>query len=259
MDNDLAERLIPLEGGVNFRDMGGYATEDGRRVKWRRLYRSGTMTRLTSADYEHLAERNIRTVIDLRTTTEQTTEPNHWCSQAGITYWCRDHDETFGQLQEMVDKGIASPAEAEQIMEDGYRSLPFRQAEAYAELFRRIAAGATPIVFNCTAGKDRTGGAAALVLAALGVSRDTVIADFTMTERAVDLRKAFRTGRDDPRRERYLRLAEGVSEALRGARPSYIAAMLETLEERCGSVEEYLREVGVTDPELDAVREELLE
>jgi protein-tyrosine phosphatase len=258
MDEDLAERLLALEGGINFRDMGGYATAEGRRVKWRTLYRSGTMARLTPGDYESLAERGIRTVIDLRTTVEQQKEPNAWCAHAGITYWCRDHDETFGHLHDMVDKGIASAAEAEAVMQNGFRMLPFQQAEAYAELFRRIAAGDIPIVFNCTAGKDRTGGGAALVLAALGVPRETIAADFSLTERAVDLRKAFRA-QPSPSADRYMRLGEDVMQALGGARPSYIAALLDSVEERCGSIEGYLADLGFTPGDVRAVREALLD
>mgnify|MGYP001019684661 CR=1 FL=1 len=64
MEAELAARLLPLEGGVNFRDLGGYATEQGRSVKWRHLYRSGMMTRLTDNDAADLAERGIRMVVD---------------------------------------------------------------------------------------------------------------------------------------------------------------------------------------------------
>lgn len=258
MDQDLAERLLPLEGGINFRDMGGYAAHGGRRVKWRRLYRSGTLARLTPVDFERLDERDIRAVIDLRTTTEQQSEPNQWCRQRRIAYWSRDHNETFGHLHEMADRGIASAEEARQVMVNGFRQLPFQQAEAYAELIRRIAAGDVPIVFNCTAGKDRTGGAAALVLAVLGVPRETITADFTMTERAVDLQRAFRS-RPDSNSERYERLEQAVLDAIGGAHPNYITAFLDAVEDRCGSVEGYLEGLGFSPGDLRSIRQELLD
>ena len=256
--DDLAERLLPLEGGINFRDMGGYPAADGRTVRWRRLYRSGTMARLTPADYEQLAGRSIRTVIDLRTRTEQLDEPNAWCVAAGVTYWCREHDETFGNLHEMVERGITTEDDARAVMMAGYRHLPVQQAVAYAELFRRIAAGEVPIVINCTAGKDRTGGGAALVLAMLGVARETIAADFAMTERAVDLRRAF-AARPSPNVSRYASLTEPVMAALGGAHPSYITALLNAVDERFGSIAGYLGDLGFGAGDIAAMRAELLE
>lgn len=259
MDQDLADRLLPLEGGINFRDMGGYRTADGRRLKWRHLYRSGTMARLTTADYAHLEELGIRYVIDLRTMTEQTAEPNRWCADCGVAYWSRDHDEVFGNLHEMVDKGIATQDEARAVMVNGFRYLPFQQAEAYAHLFQSLAAGRVPLAFNCTAGKDRTGGAAALVLAALGVPRETIAADFTMTERAVDLQKAFRSRADDANSRRFRNADMQIMAPLGAAHPSYIEAFLDAVEQECGSVENYLADQGIARSDLDAIRAELLE
>ena len=258
MDPELASRLLPLEGGVNFRDLGGYATSDGRTVKWRHVYRSGMMTRLTAADKAELAARGIRAVVDLRTTIEQQADPSHWVHEAGITYWRRDHSETFGHLHEMVDKGLATEAEAHKVMLDGFRYLPFQQAEAYAALFRLIADRDIPLVFNCTAGKDRTGGGAVLVLAALGVPRETIAADFHMTERAVDLRKALGT-RDHPDRARYARLDPRAGAVIGGAHPDWAMALLDAVEEKCGSVEGYLEELGLNAQDQRAVREALLD
>lgn len=257
---DVAERLLPLEGGINFRDMGGYETEDGRRVKWRTLYRSGMMSRMTPADCEHLRERGIRTVIDLRTSVEQENHPSHWCRDLGVTYWKRDHNETFGHLQAMMETGIPTVEAAREVMIGGYRELPFRQAPAYAELLRRIAAGEVPIVFNCMAGKDRTGGGAALVLAALGVSREAIAADFSMTERAVDLRRAFRDRPDaEEAARRYAATDRAVMAAISGAHPSFIYAFLDSIGERCGSLEGYLAEIGIKADQLARVREQLLD
>lgn len=258
MEDDLARRLLPLEGGINFRDMGGYPVQDGRRIKWGKLYRSGSMARLTPADEAHLAGLGFRCVVDFRSAREQEHAPNRWCAAAGVPYWSRDHREVFGQLHTMAERGIDSEEQAMAIMEEGFRQLPFQQAPAYAELVRRIAGGHVPIAFNCTAGKDRTGGAAALVLAILGAARETIVGDFTKTERAVDLRTAF-GARPKDANSPYTHLSEPVMAALAGARPSYITAFLEAIEARCGSVEGYLAEIGVPADAASAVRAELLE
>jgi len=258
MDEDVKLRLVPLEGGINFRDMGGYAGAGGRTVKWRHLYRSGSMARLTEADAAHLADLGIRCVVDFRSVREQTDEPNLWCGAAGVSYWSRQHSEVFGHLHEMAERGIATERDAEDVMIGGMRLLPFQQAPAYAELFRRLAAGDVPIAFNCTAGKDRTGGAAALVLASLGVSRQDIAADFTMTERAVNLRTAFGTQRK-ARHSPYAALSEEVMAALSGARPAYILAFLDALDAKCGGVEGYLADLGITASDLEGIRAGLLE
>jgi protein-tyrosine phosphatase len=258
VEAELAARLVPLEGGVNFRDLGGYATSDGRTLKWRQLYRSGMMTRLTENDARALAERGIRMVVDFRTATEQQEEPNHWALSSPARYWAREHEETFGQLKQMAAKGIASAEEADAIMAAGYRHLPFQQAEAYAEIFRALAGGEVPLVFHCTAGKDRTGGEAALVLSLLGVPRETIAADFNMTERAVDLRKALGSG---PRKgyESFARIAPEVSKVIGGAHPSWILALLDAVDEQCGSVEGYARDMGLSAGDLQAMRANLLD
>lgn len=258
MDPELTSRLLPLEGGINFRDLGGYATADGRTVKWRHLYRSGMMARLTPADVAELAARGIRAVVDFRTTAEQQADPSHWVHQAGVTYWSRDHSETFGNIHLMAEKGIATEAEAHQVMIEGFRFLPFQQAEAYAAMFRLIAGGDVPLVFNCTAGKDRTGGAAVLVLAALSVPRETIAADFHMTERAVDLRKAF-AGRQHADSQKYTGLDPRAGAVIGRAHPDWAMALLDAIEEKCGSVEGYLTELGLNHGDLQAVREALLD
>lgn len=257
--DDLADRLIPLEGGVNFRDMGGYPAAGGYRVAWGKLFRSGTMGRLTPADHETLARLGIRTVVDLRSQREQIAEPNAWAQgEGGPDYWARPHTEVFGHLHDMIDHGIENADHARAIMADGFRLLPEQQAPAYAELFRRLADGKVPLVFNCTAGKDRTGGAAALVLSVLGVARDTIVADFHMTDRAVDLRATF-SARPHEQTTRYDTLDRSVMAPLGEAHPSYAEAFLDGVTARWGSAEGYLAENGVTPHMLDDVRAHLLE
>lgn len=259
MDQELSDRLIPLEGGVNFRDMGGYAAQDGRTVKWRHLYRSGTMTRLTPADHDHLTKRGIRTVIDFRSGSEQAEDPNHWALASGDIYWSRDHEEVFGNMHEMAAKGLATVEDALQVMEGGFRHLPIQQAEAYGEMLRRLVAGAVPAVIHCTAGKDRTGGGAALILAALGVPRESIIADFFMTERAVDLQKALVHRKPNPKYAHYARLPGDVRAAFGGAKPRFIAAFLDSIDAQCGSMNNYLADLGISDDDLGELREALLE
>lgn len=259
IDDDVAERLLPLEGGVNFRDMGGYPAHQGRRVRWRHLYRSGTMFRFTPADREHLGKLGIRAIIDFRTVEEQEREPNEWGISLGNAYWRRPHTETFGNWSDLDPAKLKSVRDVEIVMEEGYRRLPQQQAEAYAEMFRRLAAGNVPAVIHCTAGKDRTGGGAALILATLGVPREVIIADFTMTERAVDLTKALAGRKRSARYDTFAKIDPEVVKAFSSAKPGFINAFLDSLDGEFGSVEGYLAELGMTASDIAAMRASLLE
>src|ERR1700757_3836305 len=159
-----ARRVLPLEGSINFRDLGGYPTQDGRHVRWGKLYRAGNMGGLTAADCAYLADLNIRSVCDLRTPEEREAAPNNWALSAGINYWCRDYESTFGVLRKLLASNLPDPEAARAAIIAGYRRLPFEHAPAYRVLFERIKSGDIPLVFNCSAGKDRTGTAAALIL-----------------------------------------------------------------------------------------------
>src|SRR5580698_6023676 len=105
-------RVVPLEGGRNFRDLGGYLTSDGRRVKWGKLFRSGSLAGLTPADYDYLSRLSIKIVCDLRTVQERNAEPNRWCQAANIGYWAREHHESFGELRKVAAAGDYEMARA---------------------------------------------------------------------------------------------------------------------------------------------------
>ena len=98
---DDAQRLPPLQGGRNFRDLGGYRTHDGRRVRWGRLYRSGSLAALTEADCRYLGGLGIRWVCDLRTTHERRSAPSAWCGDGAPLHWSRDYTLSFGDLREL--------------------------------------------------------------------------------------------------------------------------------------------------------------
>jgi protein-tyrosine phosphatase len=254
-----ARRVIPLEGGRNFRDLGGYLTLDGRRVKWGKLYRSGSMAWLTPADYDRLSELSIKTICDLRTVRERTAEPNTWREVANIAYWAREHSESFGELRKAIGSasGLSTPEMARAAMVEGYRKLPFEQAPAHREIFNRLAAGEVPLVVNCAAGKDRAGTAAALILSALGVPRETVLDDYVLTEQVVDLEAIFM---DRRRKNELTDQSRGVVRAILKSDASYLHAALDAVEERHGSVTAYLRDaLGITEDALFAIRQSLLE
>jgi protein-tyrosine phosphatase len=252
-----ARRLIPLEGGRNFRDLGGYITSDGRRVKWGKLFRSGSLAGLTPADYDSLSRLSIKAVCDLRTVQECNAEPNRWCQVANIGYWAREHYDSFGELRKVMAADVSTFEMARAAMIEGYRRLPFEQAPAHRELFSRLAAGKVPLVFNCSAGKDRAGTAAAVILSALGVPREIVVEDYVLTDRVVDLERIYMA---TAHRSVLMNHAPGVVAAVLKADAGYLHAALDAVEEKHGTVAAYLRDaLGITAEVSSAIRHSLLE
>lgn len=255
---DFGGRLIALEGGRNFRDLGGYPTRDGRRVRWGRLFRSGSMAGLTQADWARLCELGVRTVCDLRTSIEREAEPFAWRDSDGLHYFARDYETSFGELRQVMASDFPTGEQARNGMIAGYRELPFEQAPAYRVMFGHLKANAVPLIVNCTAGKDRAGTAAALMLSALGVPREIVVEDFLLTNRTVDLFGVF--SRQPETSHGIGQLQPDVARAILAADAAYIGAALDALDERHGSVEGFLDEVIEVRPhELSAIRDALLE
>lgn len=171
----LADRLIALEGSVNFRDAGGYRTADGHWVKMGEIYRSDALDKLTAADLAKLKRLSIRTVYDLRMESERSAAPDR--VPAGATHVVVDvlaGSPTFTAMPTTPEEGVAMMVEGEKFMVSGGTA-----ETAYRTVFGGITDDSSrAVVFHCTAGKDRTGWANAALLTALGVPRSTVMADY---------------------------------------------------------------------------------
>jgi len=178
---DHPNRVWRLEGATNFRDLGGYAGHGGRPLRWRRLFRSEHLAGLTPADQAALAALGLARAVDFRGVTERAATPYEL---PGVTQHALSIEPTVVQrMQDLVQAGqrLNAPL-VTGLMEELYRALVNDQAHRFAELFALLLDGdGSPLVFHCTAGKDRTGFAAALILLALGVPRQTVLADYLLT------------------------------------------------------------------------------
>jgi protein-tyrosine phosphatase len=252
---DPDDRFLPLERGHNFRDLGGYPTLDGRHVRRGMIFRSGSMSDLTETDVEQLARLGIVCICDLRTTSERAKHPTSWHDATKVRMLARDYDHSEGSLASLTT-GNGEAVRGR--MTSLYKRLHEEQRDTYAALFERLLAGEVPLLFNCAAGKDRTGVAAALILSALGVPRETVVADYVLSDRYSEplftlLCRNPRYGLTaDTPRETWLPMTRAF--------PEYIEAMLDTLAERHGSVESYLdEELSVDRRAIERLRDTLLE
>jgi len=173
-----AERLLPLEGGRNFRDLGGYRAADGRQVRWGRIYRSGVMSGLTAADMSYLSKLGVAVICDLRSPQERAAEPSPFL-KGGPKVVATDYDMSASMA---AFARLSSREEAIQGFADAYVGFLDMLTPHYTDMFARLVAGEAPLAMNCSAGKDRTGMGSALVLSALGVPRAGVLADYALTE-----------------------------------------------------------------------------
>src|SRR5882762_3322690 len=155
-------RDLAIEGAYNVRDLGGYQAGHGRTVKWRHVYRSDALGAATANDVELLLARGIRLVCDLRSGLERTAAPNPWIATTSIESWGQPPTEPVGDSRQLLSNCLVSAEATRTVMTESYRVIPFDQARAYSQVFRRLAARETPLLFHCFAGKDRSGVAAVL-------------------------------------------------------------------------------------------------
>lgn len=252
-----AARVVPLEGAANFRDIGGYPTKDGRHVKWGQVYRSNTLARLTAADFQKVNALGVRLVCDLRTDEERAIEPTLWVGTAPV--FVNSPKASLGaNLSELFGKGPLTAESMRATFIGFYGQMHEQYAGEYRELFKRLLAGETPMLMHCSAGKDRTGVGSALVLSALGVPRDIVVADYAMSETL--LGTSLTINPDDPDAAMFARLPPEVIRVLMRTEPAYIEATFAAIEKQYGSVDAYLETaLGVGPKERAALRARLTE
>ena len=253
---------LPFAGGNNFRELGGYRADEGKTVKWGQIYRGFPTGRLTTeADRARLDGLGLRLILDLRSGAEAAKLPADVPDGARLVQICGLRDATGQEID-------FSPNDIQRLVQNApagtnLTQLIYRQMltgnKAFKELFRALEAGETPILFHCTAGKDRTGVAAMLILLALGASDETICADYARTNlcRAAEIEKAMadhaaEIAADPAQRMRWQSSA--------GVDPETAPFVLRTIRQDYGSAESYLEaEYGLTPARLMRLRRMYLE
>jgi protein-tyrosine phosphatase len=249
------QRIVTLDGGINFRDLGGYPTHDGRQVRWGRVYRSGSFARLTPSDLATIARLDIKLICDLRSPEEIRRAPESLPNIAQEEMSLEADDGVLVRVRALLFNRRKLGA----LLTRAYIEVMLRRNGAiFNRIFRRLAAEDNlPLLIRCTAGKDRTGLSAALLLLALGVGEETVIADYSLSNLYFSDFQAFAAAAIKPLG--IMGLSVDDMQPLLVADPNTLEATLTHLRGEYGSVEAYLRDVaGVDDETLAQVRANLL-
>jgi protein-tyrosine phosphatase len=234
------ERLIALAGARNVRDLGGYTAVDGRQTRWRSLLRGDALHALTEADIEALIAHGVTTVIDLRNPQELAREANPFAEDARVRY------ENVSLFSALAPVEMMAAQTADFDMGERYCHALDNCQPAIASVLKSIAHAPEGIVlFHCSAGKDRTGIIASLMLALAGIDKKIIIEDYALTGTIFAPVLA----------EFHARVvARGVpselAELILASAPHSMARMLEHLAERYAGVSAYLAEIGLSDTDI---------
>jgi len=241
------QRVIELDGCLNFRDLGGYPTADGRRLCWRRLYRSDALHLLTPADVARLRdELHVGDVIDLRSGAEVRAEGQGPLAAESIRFhhlplYDSDHvrRDSVGAFHNLADR---------------YVLLAEFAREVIGRIIRLLAEAPGPVVYHCAAGKDRTGVVSAVILGLLGVRDEVIVADYAATRQNLDAiidRLMAMEG--------YRTMLAALPPDTMHAEPATMISLLERVRERYGSMRGYAHAAGVTEETLTRLEARLLE
>lgn len=258
------EQLLPLEGGSNFRDLGGYKTTDNKTVRKGLLFRSGVMTGLTEADQQYLAKIGFDTVVDLRSQEELELYPNHWAQKSGINYLTQSY--SMKAFTAAMENASGAPTDMGAL----YKTMPYTLKPQLKMYFDQAINGEAPLVVNCSAGQDRTGIASALMLSALGVPRQHVVQDYVLSthyrrpaiERGnVDLAAAAQTNDFAKMMLRYSAAeSDRAAPLITGEGIPYINYTFARIEADYGSVLAYLeQELDVSAADIARLRQQYLQ
>jgi protein-tyrosine phosphatase len=256
------ERQVKLEGQNNFRDLGGYRTTDGRTLKWGLIYRAGQLNKLTDADLSRLADLKIRTVVDLRGPVEIERGKDRVPEGVRDVSYPIDVN-TLPKKEQLAPANSAAPPN---MMLQATQSIMLNKTDVYASLIRELAAPQNrPLVFHCTAGKDRTGVGAAIILTMLGVPWETVREDYLLSNvyRKEENERDLKNIRDGLAKKNGLspeQVDMSPYEPMYYIKAEYIDAARQEVIAKYGSMEDYFRKgLGIPNEMIQRLRNELLE
>lgn len=250
---DSVKRHVVLQGASNFRDLGGYSTADGHHVKWGQIYRSADMSKLTDADLAVLKELKITYDVDLRGTQESAQAPDR--INPGTDYILSPAGSDNMDWIKTITKLKGNQGDS--VMNVYYGNTQFL-AERYKIFFDKLLKlpKDNSLVFHCTAGKDRTGIGAALLLYSLGVPYDTIVDDYLASNyyRRADNVKMVN------QMVKYAHIDEEVAKNMASVKKEFLDTTFKAITSQYGSVDNFLKtQIGLDDQKIGLLKKKFLE
>ena len=262
-DQREAHRLLNFEGIANFRDLGGYPSDSGKQVKWGTLYRAGTLAHSSDADLRNLGQLQLVSLIDFRSSQEKEEEPNRLPDPTGFTVveipTLDDGNKALvGDIMARIDSGNFDGFDPNLAMMTANRQFATEFTPQFRQFIRTVLeADGAPIAWHCSAGKDRTGFAAAILLRILGTPRDIVMQDYMASrEHALEARKSQLL---------LLRVFKGEEAAdklaiMMGVEQAWLNAAFEEIDAQWGSFDNYVSQgLLLSSADIQRLRKNLLE
>jgi protein-tyrosine phosphatase len=241
------ERRIDLPGCANFRDLGGYPTRGGMRLRWRRLFRSDALHGLTPEGVDRIVdELGIGAIVDLRSTGEVGVDGRGEL---------RDRAPAYHHLPLFDGPLTADPESASRLtLADRYFLIAERAQDPIARVITALAECSTPAVYHCSAGKDRTGLISAIVLGLLGVPDEFIVADYAATQENLDaiIDRLMQS-------PAYRDVIHSLPADTLHAKPATMFSLLDRLRDRYGSFRGYANDIGLSDAVIRRLESGLLE
>lgn len=270
------ERLLPLNGAINVRDMGGYTTDGGRQVQWGKLYRGDQLSSLDDSDVVYLEKVKLHSIIDFRSEKEQILNPNYPLSTVKETIQCDPQSTVAEAAGEAVsfeeeNKKIVKNLEAGIVAKENlngsgtaflknYREFVTSEPgkQAFGRMLKFLARPEhLPTLMHCRGGKDRTGFGAALTLLLLGVNEEEIIEDYLITQKVREKRNRYKMGLYAEHTDNKAVL--DYLQAMIDTRADYIQASLQAIQDEYGDVETYvIQGLGLTKEEIQQIKENFL-
>lgn len=258
-ENKNQSRYLPLSGAKNLRDLGGYTTVDGRKVRSGVLYRSDALHKLTSRDLQTLKSLRIGLVVDFRAEHEVEREPDKLPDGARLLNLHMEDSSTkvWHEARNEMTKNMKTMDPAEFMIKTNVE-LATKFTPAYRKFFNELVnANGRPVLFHCAAGKDRTGFAAAVILRVLGVPHQVVMQDYLLTNKY--LLSAYKWEIFLARLLKGKKFAEGITGFMR-ADERYLSAAFNRLEQDHGSFENYIwNGLGLSESKIATLKKYYLE
>jgi len=256
--------LLALQGVDNYRDLGGYAGQEGRTIRWGRFFRSGHLANITEFDLEQVRPLNIRSVFDLRRESERSEFPSNWHGRRPpdiITIeLAKDlHASTMDLVQQIMAGAIGHEEVYSHVLSD-YRRIPIDYAPLMKTLCQQLAEEEGGVLVHCMAGKDRTGVLVGLMLNLLGVSRSDIHKDYMLSNVGFDPEaKLQRLAKHYEGKVQQLDEKVDVVRLMARVETDYLDAAMAEAETMGGGLEGYFRElVGIDLAEIEQIRRNLL-